>query len=142
MFIRRRPHAVVAKFLFPLWLDEHILRRAPVANPEQNVLLLRYLPEDSHEVRDVFRLLAVDLEYYRTFPKANLRGPATLFDSHHDNAFVAFDLESLLELFSYVAHVDAQVLDGIESWGPMAIASGRLIVRDLKKMTCLDISDK
>jgi len=37
---------------------------------------------------------------------------------------------------------EAQVLDGIESWGPMAIVSGRLIVRDLKKMTCLDISDK
>ncbi len=34
----------------------------------------------------------------------------------------------------------AKVLDGIESWGPMAIASGRLIVRDLNRMVCLDIA--
>lgn len=36
---------------------------------------------------------------------------------------------------------EAQVLDGIESWAPMAIASGRLIVRDLTKMKCLDVSE-
>jgi hypothetical protein len=34
----------------------------------------------------------------------------------------------------------AKVLDGIESWGPMAIASGRLIARDLTRMVCLDVS--
>jgi len=34
----------------------------------------------------------------------------------------------------------AKVLDGIESWGPMAVASGRLIVRDLNRMVCLDIA--
>lgn len=34
---------------------------------------------------------------------------------------------------------EAKVLDGIESWAPMAIASGRLVVRDLKKMVCLDV---
>jgi outer membrane protein assembly factor BamB len=33
----------------------------------------------------------------------------------------------------------AKVLSGIESWAPMAIASGRLIVRDLTRMVCLDI---
>ena len=35
---------------------------------------------------------------------------------------------------------EAKVLDGIESWAPMAMASGRLIVRDLTKMVCLDIA--
>jgi outer membrane protein assembly factor BamB len=39
----------------------------------------------------------------------------------------------------YVPLARAQVLDGIESWGPMAIASGRLIVRDLNRMVCLDV---
>jgi outer membrane protein assembly factor BamB len=34
----------------------------------------------------------------------------------------------------------AKVMDGFECWGPMAIASGRLIVRDLKRMVCLDIA--
>ena len=40
----------------------------------------------------------------------------------------------------YVQLGQAKVLDGIESWGPMAIASGRLIVRDLNRMVCLDIA--
>jgi len=34
----------------------------------------------------------------------------------------------------------AQVLEGPESWGAPAIASGRLIVRDMNRMTCLDVS--
>ncbi len=33
----------------------------------------------------------------------------------------------------------AKVLDGHESWGPMVFVSGRLIVRDLTTMRCLDI---
>jgi len=40
----------------------------------------------------------------------------------------------------YVPLARAKVLSGIESWGPMAIASGRLIVRDLNRMICLDIA--
>jgi len=36
----------------------------------------------------------------------------------------------------------APVLDGHEAWGPMAIADGRLILRDLTKMICLDLRDK
>ena len=39
----------------------------------------------------------------------------------------------------YLQLSEAKVLDGVESWAPMAIASGRLIVRDLKKMICLDV---
>lgn len=34
----------------------------------------------------------------------------------------------------------AKVLDGHESWGPPAFAAGRLIVRDLTTMVCLDVS--
>jgi outer membrane protein assembly factor BamB len=40
----------------------------------------------------------------------------------------------------YVELARAQVLTGHESWGPMAVASGRLIVRDTERMACLDIS--
>jgi outer membrane protein assembly factor BamB len=36
----------------------------------------------------------------------------------------------------------ARVMDGFECWGPMAIASGRLIVRDLNRMVCLDVAQK
>ena len=34
----------------------------------------------------------------------------------------------------------ANILEGHEAWAPMAIASGRLILRDLKKMVCIDVS--
>lgn len=40
----------------------------------------------------------------------------------------------------YVQLSEAKVLDGRESWGPMAIASGRLIVRNVETMKCLDIT--
>ena len=33
----------------------------------------------------------------------------------------------------------AKVLDGNQAWGPMAFADGRLIVRDLTEMICLDL---
>ena len=34
----------------------------------------------------------------------------------------------------------AQVLQGRESWGPMALAGGRLLARDLTRLICLDVS--
>jgi outer membrane protein assembly factor BamB len=42
----------------------------------------------------------------------------------------------------YMQLAEAKVLDGPESWGPMAVASGRLILRDLKRMICLDIAER
>ena len=53
-------------------------------------------------------------------------------------------LLSLLELSQekYVALGKAQVLKGRESWGPMALAGGRLIVRDLTRVVCLDVAAK
>jgi len=35
---------------------------------------------------------------------------------------------------------EAQVLSGHDAWGPMAIVGGRLIVRDLTRMVCLDVA--
>ncbi|MBT4141141.1 MAG: PQQ-like beta-propeller repeat protein [Candidatus Latescibacteria bacterium] len=35
----------------------------------------------------------------------------------------------------------SQVLDGHDSWGPMALAGGRLIVRDMTRMVCLDVME-
>jgi hypothetical protein len=33
----------------------------------------------------------------------------------------------------------AKVLEGHETWAPLAVAGGRLIVRDLQRMVCLDV---
>jgi outer membrane protein assembly factor BamB len=35
----------------------------------------------------------------------------------------------------------AQVLKGRESWGPLALAAGKLIARDFTRMACFDVSD-
>jgi outer membrane protein assembly factor BamB len=36
----------------------------------------------------------------------------------------------------------AQVIeDGSSSWGPMALAAGRLIVRDSSRMVCVDVAE-
>jgi outer membrane protein assembly factor BamB len=40
---------------------------------------------------------------------------------------------------AYQPLTTSRVLEGHESWGPMAFVSGRLIVRDLTRMKCLDI---
>ena len=42
----------------------------------------------------------------------------------------------------YLPLAQAKVLDGRESWGPMAIAANRMIVRDTHRMICLDISEQ
>ncbi len=40
----------------------------------------------------------------------------------------------------YVLLGQAQVLKGREAWGPLALAGGRLIVRDLTRMVCLEVA--
>ena len=40
---------------------------------------------------------------------------------------------------SYQQLAQAKILNGHDAWAPMAIASGRLILRDLTKMVCIDI---
>lgn len=39
----------------------------------------------------------------------------------------------------YKQLAQAKVLNGHDSWGPLAVAGGRLIARDLTRMVCLDI---
>jgi outer membrane protein assembly factor BamB len=40
----------------------------------------------------------------------------------------------------YAPLAEAKVLNGHDSWGPMALAGGRLFVRDLTTLACLDVS--
>jgi outer membrane protein assembly factor BamB len=42
----------------------------------------------------------------------------------------------------YALLAQAQVLKGRESWGPLALANGRLIARDLTRMVCLDVAKR
>ncbi len=40
---------------------------------------------------------------------------------------------------SYTELASAQVLAGPDVWGPMALSDGKLVLRDLTKMICLDV---
>lgn len=42
---------------------------------------------------------------------------------------------------SYKEIARAKVLDGVEPWAPMALADGRLIVRDMTEMKCLQVGE-
>jgi outer membrane protein assembly factor BamB len=62
-----------------------------------------------------------------------------------DGLLYAMDDSGLLRLIEatsggYVQLAEAKVLEGHDSWGPMAVASGRLLLRDLNRMICLDIT--
>ena len=64
-----------------------------------------------------------------------------------DGVFFAINDSGLLRLVAadparYRLLAQAQVLKGRESWGPPALAGGRLIVRDLTRMVCLDVGSK
>ena len=39
----------------------------------------------------------------------------------------------------YVQLGQARILEGVDAWGPMAIAGGRLLARDSRRMVCIDI---
>jgi outer membrane protein assembly factor BamB len=36
----------------------------------------------------------------------------------------------------------AQILDGRESWGPLALTSGRLLARDLTRLVCVEVTSE
>jgi len=64
-----------------------------------------------------------------------------------DGLLFAMNDSGLLRLIEatpekYVLLAQAQVLKGRESWGPLALADGRLIARDLTRMVCLDVAKR
>lgn len=64
-----------------------------------------------------------------------------------DNMIYVLDNAGLLTLANantsgYNQLAQAQVLHGHDAWGPMALVGGRLIVRDLTRMICLDVTGK
>jgi outer membrane protein assembly factor BamB len=60
--------------------------------------------------------------------------------------FILKDNGTLLLAEASVDHFvplsSAKVLDGNDAWGPLALASGRLLVRDSRQLVCLDVSEE
>lgn len=64
-----------------------------------------------------------------------------------DDMLLVMDGEGVLRMLkatpqSYQEVARAKVLPGPHSWGPMALAGGKLICRDLHNMVCLDLGKK
>jgi outer membrane protein assembly factor BamB len=64
-----------------------------------------------------------------------------------DGMFFVMNDAGLLRLIEatperFVLSGQAQILKGRESWGPLALAGGRLIARDLTRMVCLDVAKR
>jgi len=64
-----------------------------------------------------------------------------------DGAIFAMNDAGLLRLLEatpqkYNLLTQSQVLKGRESWGPMALADGRLFARDLTRLVCLDVAGR
>ncbi|MHC5083638.1 MAG: PQQ-binding-like beta-propeller repeat protein, partial [Planctomycetota bacterium] len=62
-----------------------------------------------------------------------------------DDVIYVVDDDSVLSLIEakpdgFAQLAKAKVLEGHESWGPPALVAGRLLVRDLTTMVCLDVS--
>jgi outer membrane protein assembly factor BamB len=49
-------------------------------------------------------------------------------------------IEATPEKYNRLA--EAHILNGHESWGPMALADGRLYARDLTRLVCLDVGSR
>ena len=61
-----------------------------------------------------------------------------------DGVFLAMNDSGLLRVIEatpekYHLLAQAQVLTGHDSWGPLALAGGRLIARDMTRMVCVDV---
>jgi outer membrane protein assembly factor BamB len=41
----------------------------------------------------------------------------------------------------YEQLAQSQIIDGIDAWGPMALAGGRLILRDVTQMVCIEVGE-
>ncbi len=101
-------------------------------------------------IRPDRRLVCLDLngQVLWTSPDTHLFGPRGLGPYTIANGMMyILDDSGVLTLAEatpngYVQLAEAKVMEGIEAWGPMAVASNRLILRDMNKMMCIDIGEQ
>jgi outer membrane protein assembly factor BamB len=107
--------------------------------------LFGILPKDAEGLRNQLACLNPDGKLAWTSGKADRfgLGPFLIAD---DKIFVLND-DGVLTLAraatdAYVRLAQAKVMDGRDAWGPMALVGGKLILRDVKRMLCLDVAKK
>ncbi len=106
--------------------------------------LFAILPKDAGPLRNQFVCVAPD--DLRTIVwssgKTNRFGLGPYLVA--DDKFLILSDDGILTLLEtsldgYVELARAKVLDGVDAWGPMALAGGRLLARDSRRLVCLDL---
>ncbi len=145
MMIRLRPE----NGLFSVESLQTLKPEEGLASEQQTPLfykgrLFSILPKDAGSLRNQF--VCVDPDDCGTIVWSSGKtnrfglGPYLVAD---DKFYVLSDdgiltmLETSIE--GYVQLGQAKILEGVDAWGPMAVASGRLLARDSRRMVCLDL---
>ncbi len=106
-------------------------------------LLYAIMPKDAGALRGQFVCYDTDggLVWSSGQAKRFGLGPFLLADGKF---YVLSDdgVLTMLELGrnEYTQLDEARILDGHDAWGPLAIANGRMLMRDSKKMVCIDVA--
>jgi outer membrane protein assembly factor BamB len=107
--------------------------------------LFGVLPKDAGDLRNQF--VCYDPEGSMTWTSGKTKrfglGPFLAAD---EKFYVLSDdgVLTMLEASTgqYVELGRARVLDGQDSWGPIALAEGRMLLRDSRRMVCIDVSQR
>ena len=105
--------------------------------------LFSIMPKDAAALRGQFACLSPDGKIVWSSGKTNRFGLGPFLMAN--DLFYLLDDDGELtmikaSLTGYEVLAKAQVLHGHDAWGPMALVDGKLILRDSKKMICLDVS--
>ncbi len=105
--------------------------------------LFGVLPKDAGEFRNELICFHPDGKIVWTSGKTNKfgLGPFMIAD---DKLFILSD-DGILTMAEadteeFIPLARAKVLNGRDSWGPLAIAGGRMLLRDSKQMVCIDVA--
>ena len=107
--------------------------------------LFGVLPKDAGDLRNQF--VCYDPEGSMTWTSGKTKrfglGPFLAAD---DKFYVLSDdgVLTMLEASTreYLELDRARILDGQDSWGPIALAGGRMLLRDSRRMVCIDVSQR
>jgi len=119
-----------------------------LACEQQTPLLYRghlfgIMPKDGGELRNEFVCAHPDGRIVWSSGKTNRFGLGPFLVA--DEKFFILSDDGVLNMTKatperFIPLGQAKILDGRDSWGPMAVAGGRMLLRDSRKMVCIDVA--
>jgi outer membrane protein assembly factor BamB len=104
--------------------------------------LFGILPKDAGDLRNQFVCFDPDGTMVWTSGKINRFGLGPYLVA--DGKFYILSDDGVLTMLKastkeYIQLDRAEVLDGQDSWGPLALAGGRMLLRDSRRMVCINV---